>query len=170
MNSHALQPQGSGDNSQRSSLTENDYTDAETTSLAPCWLEQTNGAAITNMLPQSTLHLHLNPHFNTIHLLDGTCPSLDSFKHYGKWYNASTLREKLHKISMSLHLITNKKLWDAAWDMWQHRNFILKNDRHKIEAYVDLMEKSKTRIIYHHQRSLQGLPETYLYLFERSTK
>ena len=45
---------------------------------------------------------------------------------------------------------------------------MLKNDTHEIEAYADLMAKIYTRVIYHHQRGLRGILETYLSLFEHS--
>ena len=61
-----------------------------------------------------------------------------------------------------------QKLWDAAWSVWQHRNFVLKNKTHEIESYADLMAKLQTRIIYHRHIGLRGLPETHLSLFEQS--
>ena len=62
-----------------------------------------------------------------------------------------------------------QKLWDYAWDMWQQRNFILKNNTHEIESCDDLMAKFQTQIIYHHHRGLQRLPETHLYQFDHSS-
>jgi hypothetical protein len=56
-----------------------------------------------------------------------------------------------------------KKMWDMAWDMWEHRNGIMHLTENK-EA-LNNMDSVDADIWYQFQQGLEGLPQRVQYLF-----